>query len=302
MKRSSVLALLAAPLLLAAAPALRWGEDGHRIAGRVAAEKLPADMPAFFREAAPQLEWLNPEPDRWRDRDEARREPAMNDFHAADHFMDMELVSAGALKAPNRYAFADTIRKADVAATKSGVLPFRIVELTQRLRIGFKLWRAEEDPARKRFLEQRIVNDAGILGHYVSDGANPHHTTIHYNGWSGANPKGYTTDDRFHYRFESQFVGAKVKREDVASLVTEPPRTFTDLRADVLGYLNSSAVLVEELYALDKREAFSDSTRSEEHRRFATMRLAAGSRMLRDLWYTAWATSAPAAPRPASGR
>lgn len=302
MKRPALLALLAAPVLVAAAPVVRWGEDGHRISGRVAAEKLPAEMPAFFREAAAQLEWLNPEPDRWRDREEARREPAMNDFHAADHFIDMELVPAGALKAPNRYAYADTIRKADVSATKAGVLPFRIVELTQRLRIGFQLWRAEQDPARKKFLEERIINDAGILGHYVSDGANPHHTTIHYNGWSGPNPKGYTTDNRFHYRFESQFVGAKVKADDVRPLVTEPPRTFGNLRQDVLGYLNSTSMLVEELYALDKREAFSDSTRSAEHKRFAAQRLAAGTRMLRDLWWTAWVTSAPAAPRPSNNR
>ena len=65
----------------------------------------------------------------------------------------------------------------------AGFLPFRIVELYQRIVSGWLRWRAEEDPLRRSWIEQRIVNDAGILGHYVTDASQPHHTTIHFNGW-----------------------------------------------------------------------------------------------------------------------
>jgi hypothetical protein len=59
-------------------------------------------------------------------------------------------------------------------------------------------------------------------------------------------------------------------------------------------YLRSSNALVEQLYLLDKQEPFGDKTASPEHRKFVSARLAAGALMLRDLWWTAWVTSAPA--------
>ena len=38
----------------------------------------------------------------------------------------------------------------------------------------------------------------GVMGHYVGDGSQPLHTTVHFNGWVGDNPKGYTTKQTFH--------------------------------------------------------------------------------------------------------
>ena len=46
---------------------LGWGDEGHRLVNRAAVEKLPGDMPAFFRNASARLALLGPEPDRWRD-------------------------------------------------------------------------------------------------------------------------------------------------------------------------------------------------------------------------------------------
>ena len=63
--------------------------------------------------------------------------------------------------------------------------------------------------------EAEIVFLAGWLGHYVADGSQPLHTTIQYNGWTGPNPHGYTTDHRIHAQFETAFVHANVKPADV---------------------------------------------------------------------------------------
>jgi hypothetical protein len=169
-----------------------------------------------------------------------------------------------------------------------------MVELTQRIRLQFRQWRQMPDGPEKRYLERRIINDAGILGHFVTDGANPHHTTIHHNGWVGDNPNGYPTDPRTHDRFESAFVGANLQLGDVTPRVVPHAQAFPALRDAVLDYLDATHAQLIPLYELDRAERFSETNRSERHKEFAAERLAAGATMLRDLWWTAWATSTPA--------
>lgn len=278
-----------------------WGPDGHAMAGRAAAINLPAEMPKFFRQAVDQLSYLNPEPDRWRDRVESNLDRAMDSAAAPDHFLDLELVPEAAMRALNRYDFTAEMIKAGQPPTKAGFAPYRILELFQRIRAEFRLWRAEPNGQRRKWIEQRIINDAGILGHYVTDLSNPHHTTIHFNGWSGQNPKGYTVftrepDQGIHFRFEEQYVKTHIQLNDFLSLVGAT-RTIEKPREEIWNYLRSSNKLVEQLYILDKQEKFNDRTQSAEHKKFVSQRLAAGARMLRDLWWTAWATSQlPAAP------
>lgn len=273
-----------------------WGPQGHEISGRAAAMKLPAEMPAFFRQAADHLAYLNPEPDRWRDRGESNIDRAMDTAYAPDHFLDLELVPESAMKAVNRYDFTAEMIKAGQKPTTAGFVPFRILELFQTIRVEFRLWRAEADPNRKKWIEDRIINDAGILGHYVSDVANPLHTTIHYNGWSGANPNGYTVFARergIHFRFEEEYVAAQVRLNDVLSAVTQNARVISNPREEIWNYIKSSNTQVEQLYILDKKEAFSAAGTSPDHKKFVVERLAAGTGMLRDIWWTAWVTSDP---------
>jgi hypothetical protein len=279
-----------------------WGAHGHELSGRAAAMRLPAETPRFLRNATNQLAYLNPEPDRWRSRDESNLDKAMDSAAAPDHFLDLELVPAPAFDAVNRYDFAAELIKAGQKPTTAGFVSFRILELFQRLRIEFRLWRAEKDSNKRRWIEQRIINDAGILGHYVSDVANPLHTTIHYNGWSGDNPKGYTTyarENGIHYRFEELYVQTHIQLNDAAPLIGAA-RVIENPREEIWNYLRASNALVEQLYVLDKQEPFGDTTASPEHKKFVSARLAAGAQMLRDLWWTAWVTSAqpPAAVAP----
>ncbi len=273
------------------APAALWGEHGHRMIGQLAAEALPAEMPEFFRRAAAQLSYLNVEPDRWRDRVEQGIDPAMDALHAPEHYINFERVPGDALHAPHRIAYIDSLRAHGVSGAGPGFITFRMLEVVQQLRVGFRLWRATTDPAERAFIEARIRNDAGILGHYAADGSNPHHTTIHHNGWVGDNPHGFTTDRTFHRRFETIFVGRNVAADDVRPLVRTSPQLFRELRPAILGFLRESHSHVETLYRLDQRESFGPDTRGAEHKRFAAERLAAGAAMLRDLWWTAWVTS-----------
>lgn len=276
-----------------------WGPHGHALSGRVAAMKVPAEMPRFFRKSVDQLSYLNPEPDRWKDRVESDIDKAITSG-SLDHYIDLEYVPEGALNSPTRYDFGVELVKAGRKATDAGFLPYRMLEVFQRVRIEFRLWRGEKDRRRREWIEQRIINDAGVLGHYVSDGANPHHTTMHHNGWVGANPNGYTVYSRergFHFRFEDEFVGSHIQINDVLPLVGSNPRVIEKPREEMIAYLRRSYARLEELYQLDKREQFSATTTSIDHKKFAAARLAAGAEMLRDLWWTAWVTSSlPATP------
>jgi len=274
-----------------------WGPKGHEMSGRAAALKLPEEMPRFFRKSVDQLAYLSPEPDRWRDRVEADVDKGMSQSMAADHFIDLELAPKGTLTAlVNRYDFAAEVIKSGKKPTEVGFLPYRILELFQRVRVEFRLWRAEHDEKRKGWIEERIMNDAGILAHYAEDAANPHHATMHYNGWVGANPKGFTVYSRehgFHARFEDEYINTHIEFADVLPHIA-PVKVLTKPREDIFAFLERSNSLVEQLYMLDKQESFGEATKSAEHKAFAVARLADGCGFTRDLWWTAWVTSAPA--------
>jgi hypothetical protein len=197
-----------------------------------------------------------------------------------------------ALAARDRWGFADSLRAFGVSPQVMGVLPYTMLEYVSRWRNSFRLWRVAPDSTVRAWIEPRIIDDAGILGHFVADGSNPHHTTKHFNGWVGENPKGYTTDTRFHGRIESPFVQAHAKEADLRAAATAAPQVFDNVRGAVVTDLQRTNRSVDSLYALDTATPFREESATPEQKAFAVSRMAAGTTMLRDLWYTAWVTSA----------
>jgi hypothetical protein len=283
------LTLLSLLLLAASGGSKLWEYEGHHMIGLVAAEQLPEDVPAFFRAAAEELAWLNYEPDRWKDRRERDLDPAVYRATAPEHYVNLELVPDDARETTDRLAYLEALQRAQVE-TPPGFLPFAILELTQRVRIGFRLWRRAEGSERV-WLERRIINDAGILGHFVADAANPLHTSIHYNGWVGDNPDGYATDSDTHQRVEGTYVRSHIQVDRVRELV-RPATRRVDLREAIWHYIQDSHRRVETLYQLDREEPFGRETGGPAHETFILVQLAGGASMLRDLWWTAWVTSA----------
>src|ERR1700744_5858692 len=78
--------------LATATVAYAWGNDGHRLVNRLAAANLPADVPAFLHAEAAldEIEYLGPEPDRWR----GLGEPELERAQAPEHFIDLEPADA----------------------------------------------------------------------------------------------------------------------------------------------------------------------------------------------------------------
>ncbi len=289
--------LIALALIALATNLFAWGEAGHLISNEAATLALPADMPYFFLRAYPQLVWLGPQPDRWRSTG-----PSLEAVNSPDHFLDYEFTE-GLVLPPDRYQFIDVMGTAGrrlhlgLTISETGFLPWRIAEMADLLTSDFRQWRftAPGTPER-RALEAEIIDTAGVLGHFVADAANPHHTTINYNGWILPNPNGFANDCEIHARFESNFVARAVTTADVMPKIVAPVLR-TDYFGTALAFIRSSNAHVEALYRLDKRRAFDPiAPVSAEGKAFTTDRLAAGASMLRDYWWSAWKNSAERPP------
>ncbi len=219
----------------------------------------------------------------------------MDEAFRYDHYIDLERVSPEALAAQDRYEYLTilTHEGLDRPERDGGLLPFRIVELYQRLVADFASWRMASATREQRWIEGRIINDAGILGHYVLDGSQPHHTTIHFNGWAQGepNPEGYSTDRSLHHRFESDFVEAHVRLSDLAPRLGSRPRRIRSVRTAVTEFLLGTHASVEQLYRLERDRGFVGVAPAAETRAFVVERLLAGVEMLRSLWWSAWLES-----------
>lgn len=300
-----------------------WGPDGHQFVNRAAAEHVPEQMPAFFRNAVDQLEYLGVEPDRWRN----PSEPSLKNAQEPEHYIDLELLDGfGELptKRFDYYRKLEAFRLSDAPPSAAvlalagsqipaheakqkfltpegiGLQPWITAEVYERLIVAFREYRQllkEGKPTKPA--DENAIFYAGWLGHYVGDGANPMHTTICYNGWVGPNPHGYTTSKSTHYEFESRFVHDNIKADEVISRLQSPSLIEGDVFSAYLRYLRDSNALVEKTYELEKAGAFQNAG-THEGKEFVIGRLTAGAQELVDLWYTAWIQSekTPAANKP----
>ncbi len=296
-----------------------WGKDGHKMINRVAVETLPADVPAFIRtpQALNEIEYLGPEPDRWR----SPAEPELSATQAPEHFLDMEWAD---LAAPDglpkqRFDFIRDLYAAQVLHPEMamkltpqsvGLLPWQANEVFERLKADMREYRTRLAAHQDTYgVEQAILYDAGWLGHYVGDGSQPLHTTIDYNGWVEAkNPEGFTCDHKIHSQFESDFVRDNIHAADIQPLVPVAPRVLDMPFEDFVAYLHTTHQQVTEVYLLEKQGGFNGHGTAQS-RSFTIERLVAGAAMLRDMIYTAWVQSAEPVPewherpvKPANGK
>lgn len=287
--------------LMTAQQAFAWGLEGHRIINRLAGAALPQDVPVFLRspEGLAALEYYGPEPDRWR----SPAEPELNAAQAPEHFIDLEYADLVGALPRRRYDFVRALTVAQAAhpeliltPEKVGLQPYVTVEVYERLKSAMREYRgllaAKVDT---KPVECEIVFLAGWLGHYVADGSMPLHTTIQYNGWTGANPRGYTTEHHIHALFESEFVAANVKPGDIAPLITAKPAVMNDVFADYMAYLRHSHTLVERVYATEKAGGFAGAG-TADGKVLVDEQMAAGATELRDMIYTAWVKSGDPLP------
>jgi len=287
--------------VLAATPSAAWGVDGHHIINHLAIVNLPESVPAFLRTptAIDTVTYYAPLPDHWR----GAGEPELKVATAPEHFFQMETLDRILPTLPrNRYDFVRALAAAQAAhpdplltAEHIGLQPYQADEVWQRLKVAFRDYRqAVATPGphpEAHAAEAEVLFLAGWLGHYVGDASQPLHTSIYSNGWSGPNPNGYDTGNTIHALFESSYVKANVKPEEIAPLVTAAPVLIDDVFTQYVAYLRQTHTHVEELYRLEKDGAFT-GVGTPAGRRLVDQQLAAAVIELRDLIYTAWVRSA----------
>lgn len=302
-----VVAVALVPMVLVER-SVAWGSDGHKMINRLAAAALPSDVPEFLRSqsALDAMEYYGPEPDRWK----GQLEPELSQAGSPEHFMDMEWADMIGVPLPRRrYDFVRALAFAQkshveipLTPEKVGLQPYVTDEYYERIKAAMREYRglvaAHKDV---KPVEAEIVFLCGIMGHFVADGSQPLHATIQYNGWTGENPKGYTTEHRIHAQFESDFVTANVNpAKDIAPLIAKQPVVLADVFEDYVKYLRHSESLVDQTYEFEKAGGFKGAG-SVESRAFVDERLAAGATELRDIIYTAWVRSGDPVPQYRNG-
>jgi len=267
---------------------------------RLAAASLPADVPAFLRSdgALDEIEYLGPEPDRWR----SPAEPELNAAQAPEHFIDLELADSFAPLPHRRLDFEQKVFAANQSPAKIGLQPWEADEVWERLKAAMRQYRQLKASGENTApVEAAIIFYAGWLGHYVGDASQPLHVTVQYNGWTGPNPNGYTTSHQIHHVFEGVFVAANIHASDVQPLMTPAKAIPGDMFDAYMAYIRTTAGYVEKVYQLEKAGGFTGAG-TPESRTFTASRLAAGASMLRDMIYSAWIDSAQPVPDPYAGK
>ncbi|MFV0623655.1 nuclease [Sphingomonas sp. ac-8] len=302
MMRTTMLLGLSLLALAIPQPAFAWGQRGHEAIDRAALATLPADGPRFLQRYADYIGESATMPDGWR----GSSEPFSKIEEDPNHTWFVERLAFLNPVPRSRYAFVLAlyrehlrVAKRDAKAAErlnvrwTGTLPFAVMEGYGRLVAGMRTLRAKQARGEPTaHVEQSLAFDVARMAHYIGDGAQPHHASIHCEGWFGANPKGYARDGSIHGRFESDYVEAiGLTPADLIGRIGAPEHQSGDLFDAVLDFLGSSARDVETIFVLDKRGALADPA-DVEGRAFVHKRAAAGAAMLRDLLTRAWKESA----------
>jgi hypothetical protein len=327
--KSRLTFLFAALCCAATAPLSAWDYHGHRTVNQLALASLPADFPAFAREAAAieRVAFLGGEPDRWRNAPDLTLKHSGGSW--TDHFCDLEYLTdagldlqrltsfrfefvvqfaAGRAANADKFPAVDAAKNADRTREWPGFAPWAITEYFGRLRSGFSYLKVYEElgtPEEIANAKANILYVMGVMGHYVGDCSQPLHTTVHHNGWVGDNPKGYSKWPGLHSWIDGGLVAkAGITFDGLAPRMTPAAAISLAPRDDgrdpmfvaVMDYLIAQHQLVEPLYQLEKAGKLShgrDEAVTPEGRALVEGQLLAGGKMLGAVWLAAWKNAGP---------
>src|SRR5712691_1904462 len=217
-------------MLASSQEAQAWGASGHRMVSRLGVESVATEgsLPKEIRdllgksETAEDVGELGREPDRLRGAGsvyDADNSPA-HFINVDDHGNVLGGVPLDPLPGV-REVFDSALRTKNQDSYSVGYLPYSIIEGWQQLRNDFGYWRvalvAEQSvlPPEERawFANDRrrretlILRDLGFWSHFVADGSQPLHVSVHFNGWGNyPNPQNFSNSDKLHAYFEGEFV------------------------------------------------------------------------------------------------
>jgi hypothetical protein len=262
--------------------AFGWGFWAHKEINRLAIESLPPPLKDFFLANEEYIVKHSTDPDqrRFKDKDE--------EFY---HYLDVDRYGKYPLsQLPHDYQEA-VKRFGTDSLKKNGLLPWRIVEVTEKLAGAMKTGNKVE-----------ILHYAADLGHYVADAHVPLHATENYDGQLSGQVG-------IHARFESRLPEMYGKEyrfsNDTARLVEKPlEKTFQIIvtsytMADSVLKADSSAkaeLKDQRIYTVVRKSGktqyqYSDEyyTKFKEHLHgLVERRIQDAISAVADFWFTAW--------------
>ncbi|HEY3930826.1 MAG TPA: hypothetical protein VGM58_00480 [Verrucomicrobiae bacterium] len=296
-----------------------WDYEGHRAVNELALASLPADFGGF--ELTPALKnriaFLAGEPDRWRNTSDL----PLKHVNGPDHYIDLEdlklfgltpetlpimrydfveIITLARAAHPKRFPAIDPDKNADHTRELDGFLPWAINEYFEKLKSDFSTLNALRQyggtPQEIANAEADIVYVMGVMGHFVGDGSQPLHTSVHFNGWVGPNPKGYTTRQTFHAWIDGGYFRKTggIKVETLVGKIRPATRiaNANDAEAmfrNIVAYLVAQNKFVEPLYEMEKNgQLTGEGEKGMEGLPFLDGQLVKAGQMLGDIWLTAW--------------
>jgi hypothetical protein len=261
--------------------ALGWHGQGHQRITRTALKALPATMPAFLREGAATIAHCVVDPDLVRH----KATPQLSAHGSPDHYLDYEALQGKTLP-PTRYQFVRLIDEMKMKPEDVGMLPYALIEETQRLTIAFAEHRRFPDDPNIR---AKCLVYAGALCHYAQDATQPLHTTIHHDG--RARPDGTSPRSGIHSKVDGLIERVPIDEAEVLRDLN--PQPLPDLWKGILAEIDRSRALVDKVYELEPQlpDARTPPPYAPAVVEFTRDRYRAAARFTASLIMTAWENS-----------
>jgi hypothetical protein len=275
--------------------------------GELASRSLPLEVPMFLRdaEAARQIGEAAREPDRSKGAGQPHDSDA-DPAHHVDVGDDLKISRGPSLSAlpANRESYDTALRVAGTDEYRAGYLPYAIIDGWQQLVMDFAYWRADVAGAkyaktpsdRTWFLKDQYlregmtIRDLGYWSHFVGDGSQPMHVSVHRDGWGNyPNPQNFSTAGGLHARFEGSFVREQISEKDISARLTLYRDCRCTIQRRTADYLGATQRQVVPLYQIEKSGGFDGD--HESGKIFVLERLAAAVSELRDMIVDAWRRS-----------
>ncbi len=285
---------------LASSLAFCWWTEGHAIVVRAAAQALPPEMPAFFRQSSDALAWYAAEPDLWKN----PGTPVLRDREWPEHFIDWELLENRTLP-PLPWEFVALCERIGRRPRDVGLLPYALAEWTERLALSFAEHRAApQNP----YICQKCLVYGGILAHYAGDLAQPLHLTIHYDGYTTAGAP--SPRSGIHEKMDALLQAAGLEPLELSREIR--PLVFGDLLTSTVAEIHRNRRAIPTVYELENNlppvrrgeGVAPDWKPGVRVHAFAYERAHAAAFLTASYWLTAWERSKTLAshlPRHAGG-
>lgn len=236
-------AVLVGLVMATPVPTAAWGWDAHQFIADKAIALLPTELRPFFEANRAAFVERAIDPDTWNN-------AGFFDQEAHHHQLDFDWEGYGP------YPFLNLPRDYTAAVAKFGVrriedngtLPWRADEMFGNLRRAFNGYVGQG-----AFGRHAIVHNAAWLAHYVSDGHQPLHAVVNYDGQAG-NQRG------IHTRFEANLFERYRDRWTVAPKPLPPitnPRDFM-FEALLSGTRLAPAIDKADAEAIGTRDVYDD--------------------------------------------